>query len=169
MATAAPVVPSLASYSGALGVETSFHACDADGLFLHEPEPTETNLREIGPLVAKERADIGFALDPDSDRLALLDETGHYLGEELTLALAVWFRLSRERGPVVVNMSTSRVTADLAAKYGCVCHRSAVGEANVADKMLAVGAVIGGEVQLAAIIATRASVWCKAIHSSAWG
>ena len=130
---------------GALGVETSFHACDAAGVFLHEPEPTETNLREIGPLVAKEQADIGFALDPDSDRLALLDETGHYLGEELTLALAVWFRLSRERGPVVVNMSTSRVTADLAAKYGCACHRSAVGEANVADKMLAVGAVIGGE------------------------
>jgi phosphomannomutase len=129
----------------AIQVEAYCHACDADGVFLHEPEPTESNLRAIGPLVAQQRADIAFALDPDSDRLALLDETGRYIGEELTLALAVWFRLSRERGPVVVNMSTSRVTADVAAKFGCSCHRSAVGEANVADKMLAIGAVIGGE------------------------
>jgi phosphomannomutase len=129
----------------ALQVETHCHACDADGFFLHEPEPTEANLRDIGPLVAQHRADIGFALDPDSDRLALLDETGRYIGEELTLALAVWYRLSGERGPVVVNMSTSRVTADVAARFGCACHRSAVGEANVADRMIELGAVIGGE------------------------
>jgi phosphomannomutase len=129
----------------ALQVETHCHACNADGFFLHEPEPTEANLRGIGPLVAQHGADIGFALDPDSDRLALLDETGRYIGEELTLALAVWFRLSCDRGPVVVNMSTSRVTADVAAKFDCECHHSAVGEANVADKMLELDAVIGGE------------------------
>src|SRR6202035_5838189 len=87
-----------------LRVEATCHACDGDGVFLHEPEPTETNLREIGPLVAQHGAAIGFALDPASDRLAILDEQGRYIGEELTLALAARFRLSRERGPVVINM-----------------------------------------------------------------
>jgi phosphomannomutase len=129
----------------ALQVETTFHGGDANGEFLHEPEPTAENLREIGPLVIAHRADIGFALDPDSDRLALIDEMGHYIGEELTLALAVSFRLRQERGPVVINMSTSRINEDIAAKYDCACHRAAVGEANVADKMLEVDAIIGGE------------------------
>lgn len=128
-----------------LNVETIRQGCGADGVFLHEPEPTEANLREVGPLVRAHGAHIGFALDPDSDRLALIDENGRYIGEELTLALAARFRLSRERGPVVVNMSTSRVVEDVAARYGCAFHRSAVGEANVADKMLEVGAVFGGE------------------------
>jgi phosphomannomutase len=128
-----------------LQVETTCHGCDADGFFLHEPEPTAENLCAVCPLVVQARADVGFALDPDSDRLALIDEQGTYVGEELTLALAVRFRLAHERGPVVVNVSTSRVTEDLAAKYGCAFHRSAVGEANVADKMLEVGAVLGGE------------------------
>ncbi len=117
----------------------------ADGDFLHEPEPTAENLRAVGPAVPQHGAHIGLALDPDADRLALLDENGRYIGEELTLALAVRFRLSRERGPVVVNMSTSRVVEDLAARFDCPCHRSAVGEANVADRMIEVGAVIGGE------------------------
>jgi phosphomannomutase len=129
----------------AFQVETSGRGLDADGAFLHEPEPTAENLRDVCPLVKEHRANLGFALDPDSDRLALIDEKGQYIGEELTLALAVRFRLAHERGPVVVNMSTSRVSEDVAAKFGCVCHRSAVGEANVADKMLEVGAVIGGE------------------------
>jgi phosphomannomutase len=128
-----------------LQVETTCRACDGDGVFLHEPEPTEENLRNIGPLVAQHGAGIGFALDPDSDRLALLDETGRYIGEELTLALAVRYRLSKENGPVVINMSTSRVTEDVAAMFGCRCERSAVGEANVADRMIELRAVIGGE------------------------
>jgi phosphomannomutase len=129
----------------AFGVETFCRGCEADGVFLHEPEPTAENLRDICPLVVEQRADIGFALDPDSDRLALIDETGRHIGEELTLALAVLFRLRRERGPVVINMSTSRVTEDIAARHDCTCHRAAVGEANVADKMLEVGALLGGE------------------------
>jgi phosphomannomutase len=129
----------------ALQVQTTCHGCNADGFFLHQPEPTAENLRELCPMVAQQGADVGFALDPDADRLAVIDETGRYIGEELTLALAAWFRLGREKGPVVINMSTSRVTQDVAAKFGCVCHRAAVGEANVADKMLAVGAVFGGE------------------------
>ena len=129
----------------ALQVETTCRGGEADGVFLHEPEPTSENLRDICPLVVAQRADIGFALDPDSDRLALIDETGRYIGEELTLALALSFCLRHERGPVVINMSTSRINEDIAAKYGCACHRAAVGEANVADKMLEVGAILGGE------------------------
>jgi phosphomannomutase len=129
----------------ALQVETDCRGCDADGFFLHEPEPTEANLRDVCPLIPASRADIGFALDPDSDRLALIDETGRYIGEELTLALAADFRLRQERGPVVINMSTSRVVEDVAARHGCPCVRSAVGEANVADRMIAEGAVFGGE------------------------
>jgi phosphomannomutase len=129
----------------ALHVETTSRGGDADGRFLHEPEPTAENLRDVCPLVVAHHADIGFALDPDSDRLALIDETGRYIGEELTLALAVSLRLRHERGPVVINMSTSRLSEDIAARHGCVCHRSAVGEANVADKMLEVGALVGGE------------------------
>ena len=119
--------------------------CHADGHFAHEPEPTADNLRAVCPLVVEQGADIGFALDPDSDRLALIDETGRYIGEELTLALAVRFRLAHQRGPVVINMSTSRVVEDIAAHYGCPCHRSAVGEANVVDRMLETDAVLGGE------------------------
>jgi phosphomannomutase len=129
----------------ALQVETVCHGCDADGFFLHEPEPTAENLRELCPMVRHSGAHVGFALDPDSDRLALIDETSRYIGEELTLALAVQFRLGRQKGPVVINMSTSRVVEDIAARFGCPCHRAAVGEANVADRMLEVGAVIGGE------------------------
>jgi phosphomannomutase len=129
----------------ALQVEAVCRGCDADGAFAHEPEPTAANLAGVCPLVAESRCALGLALDPDADRLALIDERGRYVGEELTLALAARFRLERERGPVVVNMSTSRVVADLAARYGCAFHRSAVGEANVADRMLEVGAVLGGE------------------------
>ncbi len=118
---------------------------DADGFFLHEPEPVAENLRDVCPLVAESGADVGFVLDPDADRLALIDETGRYVGEELTLALAVWQRLLENPGPVVINMSTSRVTEDLTNRFGGVCHRAAVGEANVAEKMREVRAVIGGE------------------------
>jgi phosphomannomutase len=119
--------------------------CAADGFFEHEPEPVESNLREVCPKVAQHGADIGFVLDPDADRLALIDETGRYIGEELTLALAVLFRVRRHPGPVVVNMSSSRVTEDIARQHGCAVYRAAVGEANVVEKMRAVGAVIGGE------------------------
>jgi phosphomannomutase len=129
----------------ALQVATTCRGGEANGIFLHEPEPTADNLRDLGPLVVAHHADIGFALDPDADRLALIDEKGRYLGEELTLALAVSFRLRHARGPVVINMSTSRINEDIAAKYSCTCHRAAVGEANVADKMLEVGAIFGGE------------------------
>ena len=118
---------------------------DADGCFRHEPEPVAANLTAVAPLVAEHGADIGFVLDPDADRLALIDAAGRYVGEELTLALAVRFRLSREKGPVVINMSTSRVVEDIARRENCPCYRAAVGEANVVARMRAVGAVMGGE------------------------
>jgi phosphomannomutase len=96
-------------------------------------------------MVVKSGAAIGFVLDPDADRLAIFDETGRFIGEELTLALAVRFRLSKERGPVVANMSTSRVIDDIAQSFGVACARTAVGEANVVAGMRAHGAIIGGE------------------------
>ena len=116
-----------------------------DGNFAHPPEPLAENLGSILSKVPACRADIGFVLDPDADRLAIIDEKGQYIGEELTLALAVLFRLQQQKGPVVINMSTSRVVEDLARQAGVPCHRSAVGEANVVEEMRRTAAVIGGE------------------------
>ncbi|HTI49854.1 MAG TPA: phosphoglucosamine mutase [Planctomycetaceae bacterium] len=116
-----------------------------DGQFEHVPEPLEQNLTGLCSEVRERLADIGFAQDPDADRLAIVDESGRYIGEELTLALCADFILKRTPGPVVVNGSTSRVTADIAAKYGCPFHRSHVGEANVVARMKAVNAIVGGE------------------------
>lgn len=128
-----------------LGCRTVVKGGDASGNFEHPPEPLAENLTSILPLVKSVKADAGFVLDPDADRLAIIDEQGRYLGEELTLALAVLCRLRKEAGPVVINMSTSRVVEDIAAQFKVPCHRAAVGEANVVEKMRAVGAVIGGE------------------------
>lgn len=129
----------------ALGAETIVLGGGMDGKFAHPPEPTAENLTSVLPEVSTCKADVGFVLDPDSDRLAILDETGRYIGEELTLALGVAARLRQEQGPVAINMSTSRVVEDIAQKHGVVCHRSAVGEANVVARMREVGALIGGE------------------------
>ena len=116
-----------------------------DGNFVHPPEPLAENLTTILPLGPQHQASVGFVLDPDADRLALIDEKGRYIGEELTLALAVLCRLQQERGPIVINMSSSRITEDIAKQFGVECHRAAVGEANVVEKMREVGALIGGE------------------------
>ncbi|MBI3821537.1 MAG: phosphoglucosamine mutase [Planctomycetes bacterium] len=128
-----------------LQVEHVLHGGQPDGEFTHKPEPIEENLTTILPLVAQYQANAGFVLDPDADRLAIIDETGHYIGEELTLALATLCRLRQQRGPIAINMSSSRVNEDIAKQFGVVCHRSAVGEANVVAKMREVNAVIGGE------------------------
>jgi phosphomannomutase len=119
--------------------------CEQDGNFAHPPEPLAENLSTVLPLVPQQGADLGFVLDPDADRLAIIDEQGRYIGEELTLALAVLCRLKQERGPVVINMSSSRIVEDIARQFDVPCHRSAVGEANVVEKMREVGAVLGGE------------------------
>jgi phosphomannomutase len=116
-----------------------------DGRFAHTPEPTAENLAGVCQQVTREGAAVGFCQDPDADRLAIIDENGRYLGEEYTLAICVDYVLRHTPGPVVTNCSTSRMTEDLAAKYGVPFYRSAVGEANVVDEVLARGAVLGGE------------------------
>jgi phosphomannomutase len=129
----------------ALGCRVTALACTPDGDFRHEPEPVPAHLTGVADQVKRSGGAFGCVLDPDADRLALIDETGRCLSEELTLALAVQYRLGQQRGPVVVNMSTSRVVEDLAARAGVPFSRSAVGEANVVAKMREVGAAIGGE------------------------
>lgn len=128
-----------------LGCEVQVLGGTADGAFEHPPEPTRENLTGLCEAVKGARADVGFAQDPDADRLAIVDERGRYIGEELTLALCADSVLARRPGPVVVNGSTSRVTADIAGKHGCEFHRSYVGEAHVVAKMKSVSAVLGGE------------------------
>lgn len=128
-----------------LGCEVHVLGASPDGQFEHTPEPIAENLAGLCRAVTKHGADVGFAQDPDADRLAIVDERGRYIGEELTLALCADHILSREAGPIVVNGSTSRATADIAAKYGCPFHRSFVGEAHVVAKMKEVSARLGGE------------------------
>jgi phosphomannomutase len=129
----------------ALGCELTLLGGAATGEFLHPPEPTAENLAGVSQQVLAADADVGFCQDPDADRLAVIDETGRYIGEEYTLALCLDHVLRERPGPIVTNCATSRMAADLAAKYGGACHRSAVGEANVVDRMLAEQAVFGGE------------------------
>lgn len=128
-----------------LGCDVTVMGAVADGQFEHPAEPLKENLATLMSAVKAHGADVGFAQDPDADRLAVVDNTGRYIGEELTLGLCADHVLSFRKGPVVVNGSTSRVTADLAAKHGCEFHRSHVGEANVVSRMREVGAVLGGE------------------------
>ncbi len=128
-----------------LGCEVVVLGGTPDGRFEHIPEPVAQNLTDLCATVVSNGADAGFAQDPDADRLAIVDNTGHYIGEELTLALAADHVLETRKGPFVVNGSTSRITADIAKKHGCQFHRSFVGEAHVCAKMRAVQAVLGGE------------------------
>lgn len=115
------------------------------GDFPRVAEPTVESLRELSRAVANENADIGFAFDPDGDRLALVDESGRIIGEDYTVALAIDFILAKRPGPAVVNLSTSRLAEDAAAKHGCRLYRSPVGEVNVVEEMEKCGAIIGGE------------------------
>ena len=128
-----------------LGCQSTRVGETPDGRFAHPPEPTADNLSGILEQVRQSGADVGFCQDPDADRLALIDAAGSYLGEESTLAICVDHVLRGSRGPVVTNCSTSRMSEDLATKHGVPFSRSAVGEANVVDEMLRVGAVLGGE------------------------
>jgi len=129
----------------ALGVAVVEINCRGDGDFVHEPEPVPTNLTQLGRAVRRHRADLGMACDPDADRLALVDQHGRAIGEELTLAIAVKQVLSTVKGPTVINLSTSKVTADTAASMGSKLYYAKVGESNVVAAMRRTGAVIGGE------------------------
>lgn len=115
------------------------------GHFPHNPEPLPENLGDLCAAVKNHHAHLGLALDPDADRLALVSEKGVPLGEEYTLALATEFLLSKRKGKVVVNLSTSMVIDDIAKKFGCLVERTKVGEIHVAKQIRKIGAVIGGE------------------------
>jgi len=128
-----------------LGCQVAMLGGDPDGRFAHPPEPTAENLQSVLGHIARDRFDVGFCQDPDADRLAVIDGQGRYLGEEATLALCVDHVLRKTPGPVVTNCSTSRMTADLAERYGVPFYQAAVGEANVVEAMLRHDAVLGGE------------------------
>ena len=128
-----------------LGCNVTVLAGKPTGLFVHPPEPTEENLNGVRPCVIEAAADVGFCQDPDADRLAIIDEKGRYIGEEYTLALCLDYVLSKSPGVVVTNCSTSRICEDIARARGATLVRSAVGEANVCDRMLAEKAIFGGE------------------------
>ena len=128
-----------------LGCQVTLLGAEPDGQFDHLPEPTPENLASVLAAVSRAGADVGFCQDPDADRLATIDETGRYVGEEYTVAFCVDHVLRQRRGPIVTNCSSSRMAEDIASRYGVPLVRSAVGEANVVDVMLAQGAIFGGE------------------------
>ena len=116
-----------------------------DGRYDHPPEPTEANLGQFAAAVPALGAAIGFAQDPDADRLAIIDEAGRYIGEELTLALVASHRLAQARGTLVLNLSTSKAAEEVATRLGCPVVRTPVGEIHVVEGMQAHDAVLGGE------------------------
>ncbi len=129
----------------ALGCEVVHINSEPSGEFAHRPEPVAENLADLCATVPRLGAAIGFAQDPDADRLAIVDECGRYIGEEYTLALACRSVLARRPGPIAANLSTSRMIDDVAAEFGVRVIRTPVGEAHVARAMLAERCVIGGE------------------------
>ena len=154
-AAGAVIVPPLLRKLGCRVVEMN---CDLSGVFAHAPEPLPENLGSLRRRVKQEKADLGIAVDPDVDRLVLIDERGEPFGEEYTIASVVKFVLECEtassqrgrkktHGPlrVVTNLSTTRAVDDIARQYGAESIRTAVGEINVAKKMKEIGAIVGGE------------------------
>src|SRR5438445_1377119 len=133
-----------------LGCRVAAINLETDGLFPRPPEPVPENLKALGALVRRNKADIGIAVDPDVDRLAIVDEKGRPIGEDYTLAFAIRAVLGRSDGrsagrSVVCNLSTSLVVEDAAKDFGATVVRAPVGEAYVARKIMELKAVIGGE------------------------
>ena len=128
-----------------LGCDVIHLNSEPNGDFAHEPEPIAENLTQLADAVRQERAGVGFAQDPDADRLAIVDEQGRYIGEEYTLALCAWSVLERRKGALAANLSTSRMIDDVARRHGVSVVRTAVGEANVARGMQTGDCVMGGE------------------------
>lgn len=129
----------------ALGCDFQLMGDTPDGQFAHPPEPTEANLASVAKQAVDFAADVVFCQDPDADRLAIIDASGKYIGEEYTLAITMNHALASQTGNVVTNCSSSRMSADIAESHGSQLHLSAVGEANVTDQMIALSAVYGGE------------------------
>ena len=128
-----------------LGCRVDAINLETDGLFPRSPEPVPENLKALSALVRRKKADIGIAVDPDVDRLAIVDETGRAIGEDYTLAFAIRAVRPSGRQTVVCNLSTSLVVEDAARESGAKLVRAPVGEAHVARKMIELKAVIGGE------------------------
>jgi phosphomannomutase len=128
-----------------LGCKLATINMEPDGRFPRPPEPVAENLGELQKLVFDSHCDIGMAVDPDVDRLALVSDEGVAIGEDYTLALAAKIVLRHRRGVVVTNLSTSRIVDDIAREAGSRVIRAPVGEVNVATRMRAENAPIGGE------------------------
>jgi phosphomannomutase len=128
-----------------LGCQVTAINLETDGRFPRPPEPVPENLKDLERLVKSSGAEVGFAVDPDVDRLALVSDEGRAIGEDYTLALAARVVLRHRRGAVVTNLSTSRVVEDVAAAAGVPLIRAPVGEVNVAVRMREEKAPIGGE------------------------
>jgi len=130
----------------ALGVKEIFKLhCNPHGNFSHNPEPLPENLTEISQLMQQAKADVGFVVDPDVDRLAVVCENGDMFGEEYTLVSVSDYILSNTPGNTVSNLSSSRALRDVTLNHGGQYSAAAVGEVNVVSKMKETGAVIGGE------------------------
>ncbi len=128
-----------------MGCEVIELFCKGNGEFPHLPEPLPQNLSQLAESVKQYNADLGIAVDPDADRLVLIDENGMHIGEEKTVCIAIDSVLSYKAGDAVINYSTSALAELIAKKYDSKVFRSPVGEINVVDKMKLTGAVIGGE------------------------
>ncbi len=128
-----------------LGVECVELYCEPNGQFPHNPEPLKEHLTDISELVVKEKADFGIVVDPDVDRLALVNEDGSMFGEEYTLVACADYVLGKIKGNTVSNLSSSRALRDITEKHGGTYQASAVGEVNVVELMKASNAIIGGE------------------------
>jgi len=128
-----------------LGVECIKLYCDPNGEFPHNPEPLPENLSEISKLVVKEKAHLGIVVDPDVDRLAIVNEDGSMFGEEYTLVACADYVLSQTVGNTVSNLSSSRALRDITEKHNGTYQASAVGEVNVVEMMKKNKAIIGGE------------------------
>lgn len=131
----------------ALGVQNVLKLnCEPTGHFAHNPEPIPEHLTDISNLIRTEKADVGFVVDPDVDRLAIVCENGEMFVEEYTLVAVADYVLSRTPGNTVSNLSSSRALRDVTNRYaGCQYNAAAVGEVNVVTKMKETNAVIGGE------------------------
>ncbi len=130
----------------ALGVKNIVELnCEPTGRFAHTPEPIPANLTQISELMADGKADVGFVVDPDVDRLAIVMENGEMFVEEYTLVSIADYVLSHTPGSTVSNLSSSRALRDVTEAHGCTYSAAAVGEVNVTTKMKETGAVIGGE------------------------
>jgi phosphomannomutase len=128
-----------------MGVEVVELYCEPNGKFPHNPEPLPEHLHDLCSLVKESNSDLGFVVDPDVDRLAIVSEDGTLFGEEYTLVAVADHVLKTQKGDTVSNLSSTRALKDVSVKHGVNYHASAVGEVNVVTKMKEVNSPIGGE------------------------